>query len=473
MTLSQAQEAPSAQINVSDHIGFLFNQGHHAEAVEFCQKLLQLNIGDYATWGNLGIALRKLNHEAAALICFKKAIELCPDHSVVILRHHAHCLRQLGRKEEALLAYTEALRLFPNDFDLSLFYAVALSKFGKNEESLAQVNAALKLEPANADALWHRVDVTLRAGRFREAWKDYEVRWNGEKSGFSAQAEQEKTYPSQRWKGEDLTGKTILIYGEQGFGDIILFSRYIQLVKERGGRVIFGCSHLLHNLFRNLPGMDRLVDKYHTGEKIDYHIPLMSLPGLFGTTLETIPPPPPLYIPEAPPAAAPELIALAQDRFKVGIVWSGSATYSGNKDRAVSFSRFLPLAEVPGVQLFSLQKGPQEKELADNGAQRLVIELGPHFNDFTETAAALKQLDLVIMTDSSVAHLAGSIGVPVWNLLPTRAYWIYLLGREDSPWYPSMRLIRQPEPGDWDSVFKKVAVELEKAVTLKKAGKWA
>jgi len=464
MIVSKVVETPPEQKTVSDHISALFSQGKHAEAVAFCQKILQTNLNDYAAWGNLGIALRKLNQEAAALVCLTRAIELGPV-SPIILRHHAHCLRQLGRKDEALQAYADALRLFPQDFDLNLFYAVALSKFGKNEESLVQINIALKLDPANTEAIWHRADVTLRLGRFEEAWQDFEVRWKGDKtSAFRAQAEQEKTYPSQRWAGEDLNNKTILIYSEQGFGDTILCSRYIPLVKARGGRVILGCANGLHNLFRSIPGIDRLVDKYHSGEKIDYHIPVMSLPGLFGTTLETIPPPPPFHIPEAPHAEAAKVLALAQNRFKVGIVWSGSATYSGNRDRAVGFTRFLPLAEIPGVQLYSLQKGPQEKELAEAGAERLVLELGPHLNDFTDTAAVLKQLDLVIMTDSSVAHLAGSIGVPVWNLLPTRAYWIYLLGREDSPWYPSMRLFRQPEPGDWDSVFKKVARELEKNV---------
>jgi tetratricopeptide (TPR) repeat protein len=472
MTVPQAQAAPQT---VSDHVGFLFSQGKHAEAVTLCQKFLQTNIDDYATWGNLGIALRKLNQEPAALICLKKAIELGPD-SLVILRHHAHCLRQLGRKEEALQAYANALRLFPQDFDLNLFYAVALSKFGQEEQSLTQINLALKLNPGNTDALWHRADVNLRLGRFSEGWKDFETRWNSDKPGvFSAQAAQEKTYPSQRWAGEDLTGKTIFIYGEQGYGDTILCSRYIPLIKARGAaRIIFGCANGLHKLFEGIPGLDRLADKYHIGEKIDYHIPVMTLPGLFGTTFDTIPPAPPLHMPETPPAEAAKLLTLAQDRLKVGIVWSGSPGYSGNKDRAVPFTRFLPLAEIPGVQLFSLQKGPQEKELAAAGAERLVLELGPHLNDFTDTAAVLKQLDLVIMTDSSVAHLAGSIGTPVWNLLPVRAYWIYGLGREDSPWYPSMRLFRQPEPGDWDSVFRKVAAELEKAVIRKhSAGKKA
>jgi Flp pilus assembly protein TadD len=464
--MSQSQPAPTETAepdNVSDHIRVLFNEGKYAEVVALCQKILQINLRDYAIWSNLGIALRKLNREDAALVCLKRAMELQPDSPLLVRRHYAHALRQLGRVDEALLAYTDALRLFPQDVDLNLFYAVALSKFGQNVASLAQSNVVLKLDPANAEAVSHRADVMLRLGKFSDAWKDYETRWASDSSVFSKQATQEKTYPSKRWMGEDLAGKTIMIYGEQGYGDTILCSRYIPLVKARGAaRIIFGCADALHNLFRTIPHLDVLSSKYHIGEKIDYHVPVMSLPGVFGTTLETIPPPPPLNIPAGPPAAVVPLLARAQNRLKVGIVWSGSAGYSGNKERAVTFTRFLDLAGVGGVQLYSLQKGPQEQELTQAGAQELVLELGPHLNDFTDTAAVLKQLDLVIMTDSSVAHLSGSIGCPVWNLLPTRAYWIYLLGRQDSPWYPSMRLFRQPTPGDWDSVFKTVAAELEK-----------
>ena len=139
-------------------------------------------------------------------------------------------------------------------------------------------------------------------------------------------------------------------------------------------------------------------------------------------------------------------------------------TFANNRKRAVSAERFLPLAEIPGIQLYSLQKGPREKDLDTSGAGALIPELGPHLNDFSETAAVLKELDLVIMTDSSVAHLAGSLDVPVWNLLSYRPYWLYLSERQDCPWYSSMRLFRQPVPGDWDSVFKKVGEELKKRV---------
>jgi hypothetical protein len=155
----------------------------------------------------------------------------------------------------------------------------------------------------------------------------------------------------------------------------------------------------------------------------------------------------------------------------VGIIWSGSVTFKRNRKRAVSLERFLPLATIPGVQLYSLQKGPCEKEVAEHGAQGLILEFGPHLNDFADTAAVLKELDLVIMTDSSVAHLAGTVGCPVWNLLCSHAYWIYLSEHADCLWYKSMRLFRQPLPGDWDGVFKTVAEELEKTVALKRSGK--
>lgn len=177
---------------------------------------------------------------------------------------------------------------------------------------------------------------------------------------------------------------------------------------------------------------------------------------------------PHLYVPEGPPLTAQRLLDLGSGKFKVGIVWSGSVTFKGNRKRAVSLRRFLRFAEIPGVQLYSLQKGPCELELADAGAQGLILELGPHLNDFADTASVLKQLDLVIMTDSSVAHLAGSLDCPVWNLLPYHAYWLYLSERDDSPWYPSMTLIRQTEPGNWDTVFKEVAEKLQHAVLAKR-----
>ncbi len=455
-----------------EQAGEFFSQGNYAAVVSLYQKILLSTLNDDAVWGNLGIALRHLGHYATAALCLKRAAELSPN-SPGILRHYALCLCFMNRKDESLQAFAAALRLAPQDFLTLSHYGYALREFDMNEEALEQYDAAFALEPKNIETRWCRTELHLRLGRMKEGWKDFETRWQlGKKYPLWPEAEMEKTFKSLRWTGEDINGKTLLVYAEQGFGDTILCSRYLPLVKARGARVIFKCKPHLHRLLHTIPGIDRLVESEETGEKIDYHVPVMSLLGVFGTELSSIPPVPSLYIPDAPSAEAARLLAPARERFRVGIVWSGSPTYASNYKRAAAFTRFLPFAEIPGVQLYSLQKGPNEQELADCGAQGLVTELGPHLQDFADTAAALKQLDLVIMTDSSVAHLAGSIGCPVWNLLSNGAYWLYLTERGDSPWYPSMRLFRQPEPGDWDGVFKKVTAELPKAVALKKAAQW-
>ncbi len=470
--LTEAKALPNVKEDL-EQAHALFYQSKYAEVLPLYRKLLESDLNDYLVWGNLGISLRYLGYYDSAVICLKRADELYPN-SPAIIRHHAYCLMLLNRKDESLCAFAAALRLAPNDFNVHTFYASALREFDMNEEALIHYHAALAIDPKHIEIRWQCADVYLRLGRFNQGWKDFENRWNlGKDSLFSAMAEEEKTYTSQRWKGEDLKNKTIHIYGEQGFGDTILCSRYIPMVKARGGRVIFRGTPELRHLFQDIPGVDLYFEGGAVEGKIDYHVPVMSLPGLLGTEVSSIPPATTLHVPAAPPAEAARLLNLAKDSFKVGIVWTGRPTFATNYKRAVSLARFLPLAEIPGVQLYSLQKGIGEQELADCGAQGLILEFGPHLKDFADTAAVLKNLDLVIMTDSSVAHLAGSIGCPIWNLLSTGAYWVYLTGREDSPWYPSMRLFRQPDPGDWDSVFKKVATELEKAVALKKSGKWS
>ena len=203
-----------------------------------------------------------------------------------------------------------------------------------------------------------------------------------------------------------------------------------------------------------------------------YRCALMSLPEAFETSLDSIPPPAPLWVPGILPGQVANMIEAGKNRFRVGIVWSGNPAFHDNRRRAARLECFLPLAEAPGVQLYSLQKGEAERELADSGAQGLVPALGPYLEDFADTAAVIRQLDLIIMTDSGVAHLAGALGRPVWNLLPFNAYWLYLTQRADSPWYSSMRLFRQPRAGDWESVFKTVRSELAAAVELKRSGRW-
>ena len=442
----------------------LLHEDKFSEAAERYRAVIQTNPGIAVAWSNLGMALRKLGHTEAALGCAQRALDLDPGNPGY-LTNLGNVLTDLDRKNEALEAHAKAYQASPNDFLIRKNYAGSLREFAHFEQALFHYDAACAMQPDNDSVKFDRATTYLHLGRFKEGWATFYTRWKMPEAKM-------RPIEATPWQGQKLEGKTILVHGEQGFGDTVLCSRYMPMVKARGGRVILECKKPLHKLFSTIPGIDRIGEYGEIDERFDYQVPIMSLPGVFRTDLKTIPPVPKLLVPEKPPAQARKLLELAGDKFKVGIVWSGSVTFKGNKKRAVGVERFVPLASIPGVQLYSLQKGPCEKELYDAGADALIWDLSADLNDFTDTAAILNKLDLVIMTDSSVAHIAGSIGCPVWNLLNYRPYWLYLSYRDDCPWYPSMRLIRQTEPGNWDTVFAKVAVELEKAVTMKAAGQW-
>lgn len=427
-------------------------EGKDAEAAALYRQLLRDNPRNAEAWLNLGVALRRLGHFDASLAANERAMELGMESAAYANR--GKCLVDMGRIDEALAVLERGLALTPDDVLLRDNYTVALREAGLFEKQLRYLNALLAEQPDDVNRRWERALCHLYLGQFKEGWELFEIRWK-----LPGMAERVSS-TANRWRGEDLYGRTLLIYEEQGYGDTILGSRYIPFIAAAGGKIMIECRKPLHHLLASLPGVVRVGEPGEITRDFDYHVPMMSLPGLFKTDGSNIPPPSPFRVVTLPPPEADKQLALGKDRLKVGIVWSGSVTFANNRYRAVPAERFLPFAEVPGVQLYSLQKGPCEPELAACGGEGLVLELGPHLNNFAETAAVLQQLDLVIMTDSAVAHLAGSLGVPVWNLLSYRPYWLYLSERDDTPWYPSMRLFRQPKPGDWDSVFEAARQEL-------------
>jgi ADP-heptose:LPS heptosyltransferase len=258
-----------------------------------------------------------------------------------------------------------------------------------------------------------------------------------------------------------LHGKTILVYGEQGLGDIIQFARYTALLKRAGAKVIFECPRALARLFATGRDIDELIIAGDPLPSFDTHASLLSLPGLFGTRLDTIPAEVP-YV-SAPSTVSPDLARVLEpdrDRFRVGIVWAGSPTHRWDRRRSCSLDDFAVLAKCPGVALFSLQKGDSASALGER-TNGWVVGLHNYLEDFADTAAAMMQLDLVITVDTSVAHLAGALGRPVWVLLPLAPDWRWLLGRDDSPWYPTMRLFRQTSRGDWSGVLAQVVEKLK------------
>lgn len=420
-------------------------------AIKGYQAYLQIKPDAVAIWCNLGAALRKLKHYQSAVNCYRRALELAPS-DLTAKGNLANALKDLHRLDEAIVLHSEVTTSKPNDVQALMNHACALRENAEFAQALDLLDRAKAIDPYNAGVEWERAQNLLYLGQYSEGWKAYEARW---RTGDLPLKHQQ--YP--QWHGEDIAGKHIFLHSEQGYGDTILAARYVRLVKERVGRegtVTLQCKPELHRLFREV-GADQLITLEQQPATIDLHCPLMSLMGCFNATPETILPPAQLHIPEAAKQKFAFLKNQHPNCLKVGIVWSGSITFANNDNRSVSLSKFLPLAETPNVRLYSLQKGPRLGELQENGAQAFIHDLGSLCEDFADTAAAIENLDVIVMTDSSVAHLAGSLNKPVINLLQKVPYWLYALSEEKTPWYPSMQLLRQKAALEWSAVFRGVA----------------
>ena len=439
--------------------------GDLTAAVRLYRQLLDLEPEDHQAWSNLGVALRKRENFEAAAAAQQRAVQLKPEEGSY-WSNLGNALKDLDRIDEAIAAHRRACQLRPKEPSWRHNFGVTLREGGFFKEALDEFDAAIRLAPENDNYRWDRSIILLHLGRWEDGWIAYEWRYR-----LKEMPERRRDFP--RWLGEDFKDRTLVLHPEQGFGDTILATRWLPQVKARGGRVVLLAKPPLLRLFQGLPGVDQVVSTEDAKlTSIHTFCSLMDLPRIFMPTPETAPPPVRLTIPEDARAKARAWLRPAGERFKVGVVWSGSVTFKNNRKRAVEAERFLPLAEIPGVQLVSLQKGPREGDLDSSGANGVMLDLGRKVQDFAESAAVIDQLDLVIMTDSSVAHLCGTLGKPIWNLLNYVPYWLYGWDSETTPWYPSMRLFRQPRPADWDSVFARVSEALKRAVELKREGRW-
>lgn len=310
--------------------------------------------------------------------------------------------------------------------------------------------------PAYLDSLG-----VLRQGRLEEGFAGYESRFQDsdycDREGLPRQG----TWPLHvpRWRGEPLSGKTVLLWAEQGYGDTIQFIRYAPLVAGLGAKVLIACPPVLQRLMSTVQRVSKVYGSWNefTGAgpqaraAYDLHAPILSLPYIFGTTLETIPA-------TVPYLRAPEsgLVLTSDDGLKIGLVWAGSPKHSDDANRSMSLNAILSLLTQAGARWHSLQVGPPSRDIRRLGLSPVVHDLNPRLTDFADTASAISQLDLVITVDTAVAHLAGALGKPVWIMLPYTADWRWLESRADSPWYPTARLFRQPLPGNWGPVIEDV-----------------
>ncbi len=430
----------------------LHQKGELAEAVKNYGKSLLLNPKVADTYNNMGVALRALGKIEAAIACYRRCLVLRPDNTGVY-SNLGNALRELGRLQLAVAAHQQAIKLAPESPEAYYNLGLVLRDLGQIDQALAAFERTLGYNPDHADCRWDRALTLLLKGEFLPGFEQYDWRWKLERSP-------PRGYSEPEWDGSDLKGKTLLIHQEQGFGDMIQFARYIPMVKAKGGTVVVEVQPELSRLFSTLPGVDKVINRGSPLPKFDFFIPMMSLAKVFATTIETVPVDIPYLTP--PDKLGVQLPASLERQRQIGIVWSGKPTHQNDKNRSCQFSHFIELLGMPGVTVYSLQKGPRETDIADAGCEALVLNLGNRLNDFADTAAVIQQLDMVITVDTSVAHLAGALGKPVWVVVPFAPDWRWMTETDTSPWYPSMRLFRQKRQGEWDPVFVEVRKALRK-----------
>jgi len=331
--------------------------------------------------------------------------------------------------------------------------AITLADQRQFDQAASEYREILARQADHVDAHIGLATTLLHSGRFDIGWPQYEWRLK---------------HPSMpppppgcpAWRGEPLAGRTVLLLSEQGAGDTLQFVRYAQSVKQRGGRVMVQCARPLVSLLASCQGVDAVIAADQPLPPIDTYAWLGSLPGIFGTSLQTIPQHAAYLNPRAETIDPWRQRLSQEDGLKVGIAWQGNPIHPRYRDRSIPLAEFSRLARLPGVRLFSLQFGAGREQLATIDQAARSVDFGDELGDFESTAGLIANLDLVVTCDSAPAHLAGAVGAKVWVALTYACDWRWLADRTDSPWYPTMRLFRQQRVGDWSEVFRRIEAEL-------------
>jgi tetratricopeptide (TPR) repeat protein len=451
--------------------------GNLDDAVAHFRDAIRLQPGFPEAYFNMGVTLTMQNKVKDAMSAYSSALLLKP-HYPEALNNYGILLQASGRFEEASAHYLQAIHYKPEYVDPHYNLGLAFQNRDLLCEALKVYNRLLQLNPQHSEAHNNRGNVLLALGdasgaaaaygdaiaahpehvdahlnlgiaqlllgQFAEGWRGYE--WRLRKKSSAAQS-----FSAPLWNGSDVGAARILIHAEQGFGDTVQFARYAPMVKARCGFLIFQCQPALVRTLSSVQGIDQVIASGTEAPPFDYHVPLLSLPGILGTDEDSIPASTPyISTPESLMTRWRNRIPASTD-LKVGLVWAGNPGHMNDRNRSIPSEEFSPLLGIAGIRFYSLHK---DSALANADC------VGLEFTDFADTAAAIASLDLVISVDTSVAHLAGAMGKPIWTLLPFMADWRWMLARTDSPWYPSMRLFRQTEPKNWRSVIEEVRAQL-------------
>jgi tetratricopeptide (TPR) repeat protein len=459
--------------------------GHTDQGIHYIRQAIALNPRVPAAYNNLGNALKDRQQSHEALACYERALALDPgyaeahnnrgnllrqqgqadqaigsyDQALAIRPDYAEALNNKGnalgdleRQEQALRCYDQALVLRPDYAEAHNNRGVTLRDLGQLDQALASYERALALRPDYADARRNKALALLLAGHFSAGWPWYESRIRPEAG---------KRFDQPQWDGQQpLTGKTILVHSEQGLGDTIQFCRYAKLLAARGARVVLEVQQPLTSLLRELEGVTEVCTRGETLPGFDLHSPLLSLPMRFGTTLDNIPAPPAYLHSDSDKAGYWARQLGPKSRLRVGLVWSGGTEYRYDHTRSLPLSSLLPFLPA-GHDYVSLQKELHERDRPLLMAQDKIRHFGEELQDFSDTAALCEQMDLIISTDTSVAHLAGALGKKTWLLLSHVPDWRWLQQGSNCIWYPGMTLYRQAARGDWPGVLSRLEADLK------------
>jgi Tfp pilus assembly protein PilF len=440
-----------------DYAEVLVNRGvtlhelkQSTEALKSYDRALALEPNNVDALTNRGVALHDLGRYGEALASHQRALAVQPDHAAA-LSNRGLSLHRLGQLDEALASYDRALARQPDYTDALVNRGVTLHDLKRFDEALASYDRAIALRPDHADAHFFGSLSRLLTGDFGRGWIEYEWRRNGASTGPTR-----RDFPQPLWLGgQEIAGKTILLHSEQGFGDTIQFCRYVPLVAARGARVVLEIEEPLLELLTDLAGATRVIAKGNLLPDFDLQCSLLSLPLAFGMQLETIQS-------AASYLRAPDRALLkwstrlpAKRRPRIGIAWAGNAKHIRDRERSIDLCSLLPLLGIDAT-FVGLQKDVRAADMETLKKGSNIIHFGNELDGFSDTAALISHLDLVISVDTAIAHLAGALGKPVWILLTHVPDWRWLLDRDDSPWYPTARLFRQSETREWSSVIMRV-----------------
>lgn len=420
------------------------------DPITTARRAAALNPTDPAAHNRLANLLYEAGRFTEAADAFAAASRLQPGDALA-RGNHGIALAKAGRAQEAVPILEDAARMLPTMPEIFHNLGNAYRLLYRLSDAARSYEQAIELRPDYAEAHWNHSLVLLLDGKLVEGWDDHE--WRHWLKG-------RKPLPlmGPAWTGhlDVLPGKSIVLMAEQGFGDTIQFCRYCKVLADAGAKVVLVCQPELKSLMTGLPGVAHLAAGNDRVVRFDLSAPLMSVPRLLRTGLQSIPSQVPyLHADESKRAMWRERFSAHTGTRKIGLVWAGRPTHLNDANRSIKLTDFLPLAALQGVTWFSLQKGPAAEQLKSPPFP--MVDLANELQDFSDTAAAIAELDLVISVDTAVVHLAGALGKPVWNLLPHVPDWRWLLHRDDSPWYPTMRLFRQLTPGDWGKVMQAVS----------------